>query len=106
MGALPKTTKGNRNPASDEKQHHLAVMELDCMGCGAYPTVAHHPLMQSPLQRWRRDHEFVVPVCGHCHTQIHDVFGNEEKWADANNCQLPVRYAEFLRLESIYAGIL
>lgn len=112
MGALPKTHKFGRNkpkyqpnPNAAEKRHHLAVMELPCMGCGSEPSgVAHHPLMESPLQRWRRDHEFVVPVCHTCHAEIHDSYGDEAEWARASKCDLPVRYAEYLRLEAICRG--
>lgn len=101
MGALPKTEKRNINPSALEKQHHLNVMQLPCMGCGSEQgVVAHHPLTESPLQRWRRDHEFVVPVCHHCHTDIHDHFGSEEAWAVDKEKEFPVRYAETLRLEA------
>ena len=114
MGALPKNhtfgrvkDKYNPIPNAKERRHHIRVMALPCMGCKAEPAgVAHHPLMQSPLQRWRRDHEFAVPVCDTCHRDIHDVFGNEIEWADKRACELPVRYAEFLRLEAIAEGLL
>ena len=113
-GALAKNHKVGRikekynpKPNAKEKRHHLAVMEMPCMGCDAEPAgVAHHPLMESPLQRWRRDHEFVVPVCHRCHSVIHDDYGDEVEWSQMAMVQLPVRYAEFLRLESICAGIL
>ena len=107
MPALPKTTKQPRLANASQRRHHIRVMELPCMGCGAEPAgVAHHPLMESPLQTGRRDHEFVVPVCHHCHTDIHDHFGDEMDWAAQRGCDLPVRYAEFLRLESQMGGIL
>lgn len=97
----PKTVK----PTAKEKRYHLWVMELPCMGCGIQPAgVAHHPLMESPLQRSRRDHEFVVPVCHDCHTDIHTFFGNEQRWASSFEVILPVRYAEELRLEAIAEG--
>ncbi len=112
MNALAKTHKPRRikpkrniKPTAKEKRYHLQVMDLPCMGCGSEPAgVAHHPLMESPLQRWRRDHEFVVPVCHDCHAQIHDNFGDEVEWSRAMMCDLPVRFAEFLRLEAICRG--
>ncbi len=97
--------KRNVKPNAKEKAYHLTVMELPCMGCGSQQgVVAHHPLTESPLQRWRRDHEFVVPACCDCHSDIHDKFGDEEAWAEIMECELPVRYAEKLRLDAKAEG--
>lgn len=94
-------------PNSKERRYHAMIMEKPCMGCGIEPAgVAHHPLMKSPLQRYRRDHEFVVPVCHNCHTEIHDHIGNEEMWTSNHGCRLPVRYAEQLRDEGKRKGYL
>lgn len=97
--------KYNPKPTAREKAYHLSVMSLPCMGCCVTPAgVAHHPLMRSPLQRWRRDHEFVVPVCHDCHVDIHTFYGNERIWADAMGATLPMVYAEELREKAISEG--
>lgn len=47
-----------------EKEHLLAVKELDCCVCGAHgPSDAHH-LTQCGR---RLGHEFVIPLCYECH---------------------------------------
>jgi hypothetical protein len=33
--------------------------------------VVHHPLERHPEQRWRRDHEYVVPMRAECHMELH-----------------------------------
>jgi hypothetical protein len=97
----PRTVK----PTAKQKRYHIWVMdEHDCMGCGAFSNDAHHPLMQSPLQKGRRDHEFVVPVCRPCHTAIHVKYGCEEKWAAAMGCELPVTVTERLWREAKAEG--
>ena len=105
MGALPKIERGNAKPTAKQKAYHIWLMDNhDCMACGAYANHVHHPLMESPLQNGRRDHEFVVPICHYCHTDIHDKYGNEIEWTEAKGCELPVRVAEFHRLEAIAEG--
>ena len=113
MGARQKgqpygRIKQKYNPKRNarEQRHWEWVSEQPCMGCGSQSGPPHHPLMESPDQRWRRDHEFIVPICPPCHTEIHDEFGNEEKWAESKGWQLPVRVAEAYRKESQTLGIL
>lgn len=71
--------KYNPIPTAREKAYHLWLMsEFACScGCGGPSTVVHHPLTRHPEQRWRRDHEFVVPMFGACHMALH-LRGNEK----------------------------
>ena len=71
----------NPTPTAREKAYHLWLMEtFPCIcGCGGAATVVHHPLTRHPAQRWRRDHEYVVPMSADCHRGLHDV-GDEQKW--------------------------
>jgi len=73
--------KANATPTAQVKQFHLWLMDaFDCVcGCGQQATVVHHPLTRHPLQRWRRDHEYVVPMDAHCHFALH-ANGNERKF--------------------------
>jgi len=76
MSKLPKQArikpKYNATPSPQERAYHLWLMDRDCAcGCGAVSTVVHHPLTRHPDQRWRRDHEFVVPMNGFCHMALH-----------------------------------
>lgn len=65
--------KYNPTPTARERAYHLWLMaEFECScGCGRQSTVVHHPLTRHPEQRWRRDHEFVVPMADECHTALH-----------------------------------
>lgn len=76
MSKLPKHArikpKYNATPTPQERAYHLWLMDRDCAcGCGSASTVVHHPLTRHPEQRWRRDHEFVVPMDGFCHMRLH-----------------------------------
>lgn len=64
--------KYNPTPPPHEKAYHLWLMDRDCAcGCGNVSSVVHHPLTRHPLQRWRRDHEYVVPLDADCHMRLH-----------------------------------
>ena len=71
--------KYNATPTAREKGFHLWVMEsFPCAcGCGGVSEVVHHPLKRHPMQRWRRDHEFVVPMTAFCHMALHGA-GSED----------------------------
>ncbi len=70
-------------PNAAEKRHHMRLIELPCCGCGIEPCgIAHHVLGHELLKRWRRDHRIVVPVCPHCHANIHE---GEPAWEAAND---------------------
>lgn len=76
MSKLPKQgrikPKYNATLTPQERAYHLWLMERDCAcGCGNVSSVVHHPLTRHPLQRWRRDHEFVVPMHAGCHMRMH-----------------------------------
>ena len=91
-------------PTERERDYHLWLMDtLDCIcGCGAMSTIVHHPLRRHRDQRWRRDHEFVVPMNGHCHFALHQV-GDEVKWRD--DLALPEMASAF-RQSGYEAGML
>lgn len=81
-GPIPKVKKHGRvkekynaTPTKREKEYHEWLMEtFTCAcGCGASSTVVHHPLTRHPEQRWRRDHEYVVPMNGFCHMDLHRI---------------------------------
>lgn len=79
-GPIPKNkghgrikARYNPTPTKREKDYHAWLMEnFPCAcGCGGQSTVVHHPLERHWGQRWRRDHEFVVPMNGFCHMDLH-----------------------------------
>lgn len=78
---LPIRERYNPRPTEREQGYHLWLMDaFPCVcGCGRRATVVHHPLTRHPEQRWRRDHEFVVPMDGGCHMELHRA-GNERKF--------------------------
>ena len=77
--------KYNATPTAREKAYHLWLMDAyGCICCGRKATVVHHPLVRHPEQRWRRDHEFVVPMAAECHMALHDA-GSEEAYDPAND---------------------
>lgn len=63
----------NPKPTERERDYHLwLIEEWSCAcGCKGKSTLVHHPLRRHPMQRWRRDHEFVVPMTADCHTELH-----------------------------------
>jgi hypothetical protein len=78
--------KYNATPTEREKAYHEWLMDAyDCIcGCGGKATFVHHPLERHPAQRWRRDHEFVVPMTDHCHRALH-AEGSEAKYDPDND---------------------
>lgn len=72
--------KYNATPTPRERRYHRWLINaFPCVCCGAVSGVVHHPLTRHPEQRWRRDHEFVVPMDGFCHMALHQC-GNEQLW--------------------------
>lgn len=71
----------NATPTAREKAFHLWLMETTpcACGCGGMADVVHHPLTRHPRQRWRRDHEYVVPMTYPCHRELHAA-GREDLW--------------------------
>lgn len=65
--------KYNPSPTAQERAFHLWLMDAyPCVcGCGRVATEVRHPLQRHPAQRWRRDHEFVVPMWWECHREVH-----------------------------------
>jgi hypothetical protein len=71
--------KYNTTPTQQERAYHLWLMERKCVcGCGRQSTIVHHPLQRHPAQRWRRDHEYVVPMWWECHDRLHKRDGSDE----------------------------
>lgn len=73
--------KYNPTPSAGEKAFHLWLIDSHpcACGCGAPAGVVHHILAKHPDKRWRRDHEFVVPMNGACHMALHAA-GSEAKF--------------------------
>lgn len=87
-----------------EREYHQHLIEsCMCVCCGRQATVVHHPLREHPDQRWRRDHEYVVPMNGECHTILHTKFGSELLWRD--DLDLPAM-AHAFRASAYEAGLL
>ena len=111
MGApvIQNRMKTKYNPVMNaaEKRHKAWIKSLACIGCGVVGrSDAHHTLLSIPGKRWRRDHEFLIPVCWACHQGpqgIHGI-GNELTWCERNN--VDIRAASILRAESLELGIL
>ena len=71
--------KYNARPSEREQTYHLWLMDAFACSCGfgRKSSVVHHPLTRHPDQRWRRGHEYVVPMDGNCHMALHRC-GNEQ----------------------------
>ena len=93
--------KYNPVPNAKERRHHERLMNLPCLACGGAGGVVHHVLTRHFEKRWRRDHEWVLPMDDNCHRALH-ACGNEREWCEFD----PVNEAAMLRLESIQEGIL
>lgn len=77
--------KYNATPTAKEREYHIWLMDAhDCICCGRRATFVHHPLVRHPEQRWRRDHEFVVPMTDECHRALHAA-GSEAKYDPDND---------------------
>jgi hypothetical protein len=77
--------KYNATPTRREREYHqwlIAEHECSC-GCRLPSTVVHHPLTRHPEQRWRRDHEYVVPMADECHRALH-AMGSERLFSDVD----------------------
>lgn len=63
----------NPTPTARERAYHLWLLEeYPCVcRCGRFSECVHHPLTRHPEQRWRRDHEYVVPMTDACHRALH-----------------------------------
>lgn len=104
MKAARIKLKYNPEPSAQERRFHIWLIEcFDCAcGCGAVSGVVHHPLTRHPDQRWRRDHEFVVPMHGFCHMRLHQ-HGSEKAFRpDRNFANLASHY----RHQGIAEGLL
>lgn len=96
--------KYNPTPTAKEKRHHIRLINLPCIACKGAGGVFHHLLSEATGKRWRRDHEFGLPMCDHCHRALH-AHGDERTWCQVQGFD-PAIEAGMFRLESIQAGIL
>lgn len=75
--------KYNPQPNAVEARHEARLYQKPCIGCGKFGVSLHHTMMEFPAKRWRRDHQFQIPVCEDCHQGpdgIHGI-GSEAEWA-------------------------
>ena len=102
--------KYNPQPNAAEKRHEQRLYRLPCYGCGRYGVELHHSLLRFPEKRWRRDHRFQLPVCGHCHRGHYGIhgLGTEQAWLEVIGKAEAEAVAYLLRLEaeSVALGIL
>jgi len=96
--------KYNPVPNAKERRHHERLISMPCIACKGSGGVAHHVLTAHFEKRWRRDHEWVLPMCDSCHRALHS-HGDEQRWCNALGFD-PIHEAEILRHESINAGVL
>lgn len=96
--------KYNPKPNARELRHHIRLCNLPCIACGGAGGVFHHLLSEATGKRWRRDHEYGLPMCDHCHCALH-AHGDERAWCQVQSFD-PSIEAGVYRLESIQAGIL
>ena len=96
--------KYNPKPNARELRHHVRLCNLPCIACGGAGGVFHHLLSEATGKRWRRDHEYGLPMCDHCHRALH-AHGDERTWCQVQGFD-PSIEAGLHRLESIQAGIL
>lgn len=96
--------KYNPKPNARELRHHIRLCNLPCIACGGAGGVFHHLLSEATGKRWRRDHEYGLPMCDHCHRALH-THGDERTWCNVNQFDAVIE-AALLRLESIHLGIL
>lgn len=97
-------SKYNPKPSAKELAHHMRLIDMPCICCGRVGGVFHHLLSRAGGMRWRRDHEYGLPLADICHRSLH-ADGDEWAWCMARGFD-PVREAIRLRLESIELGIL
>ncbi len=96
--------KYNPKPNARELRHHIRLCNLPCIACGGAGGVFHHLLSEATGKRWKRDHEYGLPMCNDCHCALHG-HGDERAWCQVQGFD-PSIEAGVYRLESIQAGIL
>jgi hypothetical protein len=94
----------NLTPNAKERAHHERLIAMPCICCGREGGVFHHLLSRADGMRWRRDHEWGLPMRDECHRALH-AHGNERVWCEGKGFD-PVEVARFLRLESQTEGII
>jgi hypothetical protein len=95
----------NPRPNAGERRFHIELMDMQCAGCHRQRCgVFHHLLSNTPVKRWRRDHEVGLPLCDPCHRDLHSC-GDEWSWCMARGFD-PVALAVKLRDDAREKGIL
>lgn len=86
-------------PTAAEKKHMDKVAQCPCFCCGARPIELHH-IMSMPLKMAfigdippkvrRRDHRYIVALCGPCHRGKNGVhgLGSERLFNEMHRCDL------------------
>lgn len=96
--------KYNPVPNARERRHHERLIAMPCKACGGAGGVFHHLLSDCNGKRWRRDHEWGLPLCDPCHRALH-AHGNEWEWCRQAGFDV-VDEAKIERLVSVMEGIL
>lgn len=96
--------KYNPTPNARELRHHIRLINLPCIACKGVGGVFHHLLSSATGKRWRRDHEYGLPMCHDCHCALH-AHGDERAWCIVQGFDAGIE-AGLHRLESIRQGIL
>lgn len=93
--------KYNPTPTARELRfHHWLIENFLCVcGCGNVSEHVHHPLERHPTQRWRRDHEFVVPMRAVCHMALHSA-GSEARFDPATDYPAEAAQCRQLAIEA------
>jgi len=71
--------KYSPTPSASERAFHITMCGFHCIACERAGGLFHHLMSDAPGKRWRRDHEFGLPLCNDCHTALH-MHGNEKAW--------------------------
>ena len=68
----PIKDKYHAKPNARELRFHLWLIEnVPCVHSDMNAECVHHILQSHPAKRWRRDHEFVVPMTNEAHIALH-----------------------------------
>jgi hypothetical protein len=66
LSRSPIKRKAKAPPSAIEQRHMDRVGQMPCFACGRRPIELHH-IMHMPGKKTRRDHRYIVPLCGYCH---------------------------------------
>jgi hypothetical protein len=78
-------------PATAEQRRYWSQLPQACQGCGRPGECIHHLLSDAPGKTGRRDHWFVVRLCGECHnlgTESVHLLGSERAYEGVHGVDL------------------